>query len=1171
MPALRLRAFTIALLAGFLGPAAHAFIDRDGDGVNDLWAARHGGNLPPHADTDGDGVSNLAESIAGTDPRDPASRLYLRSLEHPAPGRARLRWPSVPAKLYRVQASTDLATWITLAPTALGDGSELSLELDLARSYAGGDFTIQRWENLPANTWLDSFKALVNAGNTPPTRTLARPALSIPQTSPDIDRFGQHARGWIVPPADGQYRFFIVGDDACEFQLSTSADPAALRRIAHVPGWTYPEEWTKHPEQTSALITLQAGRPYAFRLFHIDGTSLDHVTVAWTGPGLHPDKEPLAARYHATDPQPLSERIAAAGGRVFYRVTVEDIDSDGDGLSDHDELFLGTDPRDATTQPRVPDLEAALARLNSRDRLTLGSSSPRAYETGSLPATATIFRSGNLGPVTVRYTVSGTATPGVDYVALPGEITVPAGSSRIEFSLTPLPDALVEPPETVVITLLPDPAFDLGTPSQLTLTIDDAPDELYLAALRPPSGLASGAWGYAALRSAGNGLTSRVSLSYSALLGPAGGADLFISSSGASGPVVLGLAAGQVSSQTWDFAPAAGQSRETILAALREGRLWVRVRSAPAPDGELFGQLLPATGSEASPPPPPPAALPSTPPTLTEAHRFLEQAAFGASPAAVTTVRNQGYAAWLEAQRTQPITRLLPQVESRRAELLARSSGQNDGWQTPLQEAWWQSALTAPDQLRQRVAWALSQILVVSQEGALADQHEPVAAYYDLLLAHALGNYRDLLGDVTRSPVMGVYLSMIRNQRPDPETGQRPDENYARELMQLFTIGLNELHPDGTLRLDHGGLPVPTYTQADIVGLSHVFTGWGPHYDPANPPRWSNGTIATRAAWFQWGTDMSRPMSFYPEFHDLGAKRLVRGVTIPAGADGSAALDTALDALFQHPNLGPFLGRQLIQRLVTSNPSPAYVQRVAAVFANNGSQVRGDLFATVRAVLLDPEARLPAPHAAWSFGKRAEPVLRLTRLFHVFPPAPPRAGDPRFFLNYQYEMPHQVPLGSPSVFNFFQPVYAHPGRVATAGLLSPEFQVTSETTVINESNRFHDVLNWGKWTGEPSVPSTPGSPVLVLTVPLDAELAILARSGFTPAENYAALLTHLADKQRGGRLGATLRNELTAFHAALPSWYWTNGTTGEIRDRRLFVIRYTIHLIALSPETVIDR
>ena len=1161
---------TLLVLVTFLLPSVRAAIDLNNDGINDVWAARHGGNLPPSADPDGDGLPNSAEAQAGTDPRDPASRFAARALEFPAANRARLRWPSAPGKFYRVQASSDLVTWTTLNVSATGDGTELSLDLPLDSTYAGGDFPVSRWEGLSSDTWMWSFKNILAAGTPAATRTLRLPTLATVQSAPDLEHFGQYSRGWIVPPENGQYRFFLAGDDTCEFWLSSSAESVGKQRVSFVPGWTYPGEWTKHPEQTSALITLQGGRPYYYELYHIEGTTLDHVTVAWTGPTLNPDKEPLAARYYASDPRPLAQLLGGSG-RAFYRVTVEDLDQDGDGLSDHDERFLGSDPLDTTTQPRVDDRDAALGRLAARDRLSLGSASPRAYETGSIPARATIFRSGNLGPVVVRYTVSGNAASGADYAALPGLVTVPAGASRIEFPITPVADALVEPPETVTLTLLPDAAFDLGTPSQLTVTIDDAPDELYLAALRPPAGLSSGAWGYAAVRAAGNGLTGRVSLSYSALLGPAGGGELFISASGSSGPVVLGLAAGQVSGLAWDFAPAAGQSRDSILAALREGRLWARVLSSAAPGGELFGQLLPATGSEASPVPPAPPALPTTPPTLAEAHRFLEQAAFGASPSTVTTLRSQGYAAWLAAQRTAPVTRILPQFQARRAEFLARSGGNEDGWQTPFQESWWQTALTAPDQLRQRVAWALSQILVVSQEGALSGEHEAATAYYDLLLSHALGNYRDLLEDVTKSPVMGVYLSMLRNRRPDPETGQRPDENYAREVMQLFSIGLNELHPDGTLRLDAQGLPIPTYTQADIVGLAHVFTGWGPYYDPATPPRWDNGAIADRDSWFLYGFDVLRPMSFYPEYHDLGAKRVVRGVTIPAGTDGIAAMDTALDALFNHPNLGPFLGRQLIQRLVTSNPSPGYVHRVAAAFADNGAGVRGDLFATVRAVLLDPEARLTAPNAAFSAGKRAEPVLRLTRLFHAFPPAPPRAGDPRYFLNYQYELTHQAPLGSPSVFNFFQPGYAHPGAIATTGLVSPEFQITSETTVVSESNSFHEALNWGKWTAEPTVPSNPSSDVLVVTIPLEAEIGILARTPTTPAENFSALVTHLADKYRGGRLSSALRTELVEFHAALPSWYWTTTDQAILRDRRLSVTRYALHLISIAPETVIDR
>jgi uncharacterized protein (DUF1800 family) len=1163
------RLLSVLLASLLLAANARGMIDTDGDGVNDLWAARHGGALPPAADPDGDGLPNAHEAVAGTDPRDPQSRLAVRALSLPSATEAELRWPSVPGKLYRAQASADLTTWIDLPATREGDGGELTLRLPLDRTYETGNFTVSRWENLASNVWLDALKTYVANGTPAATRTLSLPALEVPQTAPDLEHFGQHTRGWIVPPADGTYRFFVASDDACELWLSPTADAAGRQRIARVPGWTSFREWTKYPEQSSASITLQGGRPYYFEFFHIEGAYGDHFSVAWTGPTLDPDKEILSARHLAVDPRSLAERMAASG-RVFYRITAEDTDRDEDGLSDHDEAFLGTDPIDPTTQPRVPDRDAALGRLAARNRLTLGSSSPRSYELGSLPARITVFRSGNLNPVIARYTVAGTALPGTDFASLAGTVAIPAGADRAEITVAPLSDLLLETTENVTVSLVPDAAYELGSPGQTTVTLDDAPDELFLAPLRPPTGLASGAWGYAAVRAMGNGLAGRVSLSVSALRAPQADATFFISTTGATGPAVLTLGPGQIAARPWAFEPAAGQSHDAILDALREGRLWVRVASTTAPDGELVGQLLPATGAETIPAPPAAPALPGGTPTLAEASRFLNQATFGASQATVAALRAQGYAAWLDAQRALPATLLLPQVQARRAELFARTGNRDESWQGPLQESWWQSALTAPDQLRQRVAWALSQILVVSQEGALAGDHEPVAGYYDLLLTHALGDYRALLGEVTRSAPMGVYLSMMRNQKPNPETGQRPDENYAREVMQLFTIGLNQLHPDGTLRLDAEGLPRPTYTQADIAGLARVFTGWGPHYDDAHPPEWSPGNIASRNDWFLYGWDMTRPMTFYPDFFDPGTKPLLDGVSVPAGLPGIAALDTALDALFHHQNVGPFLGRQLIQKLVTSNPSPAYVFRVAAAFADNGSGVRGDLFATVRAVLLDPEARVPAPSDAIAYGKRAEPLLRLARLFRAFPPTPPRAGDPRLFLNYQYDVAHQIPLGSPSVFNFYQPVYAHPGAIATAGLVSPEFQITSETTVIGEANRLYELLFWSRWTGEPVNPADPVSDSLTLSIPLDDELAILARTPTTPAQNYAALVDHLADKLLGGSVSAALRTELLEFHTALPSWYWqTSGDT--LLDRRRIVIRSSLHLLLAAPETVIDQ
>ena len=475
------------------------------------------------------------------------------------------------------------------------------------------------------------------------------------------------------------------------------------------------------------------------------------------------------------------------------------------------------------------------------------------------------------------------------------------------------------------------------------------------------------------------------------------------------------------------------------------------------------------------------------------------------------------------------------------------------------------------------MAWCLSQILVISQEGALDASHREVTLYYDMLLRLGFGNFRELLGEVTRSPVMGVYLSMIRNRRPDPETGQQPDENYSREIMQLFTIGLNELHPDGTLRLNDRGLPIPTYNEFDIVGLAHVFTGWGPHYDPLNPPRWSGGTgsVAPRLDWFLYGSDLERPMTFYPEYHDPAAKRLVRGLVIPAGTDGQAALNLALDNLFNHPNVPPFIARQLIQRLVTSNPSPGYVYRVSQAFINNGLGVRGDLAATLRAVLLDYEARSPAPLADYTRGKRREPVLRITQFLRAFPPASPRLNDSRLFLNYQYGLQHQIPQISPSVFNFYQPGFAQPGRVAAAGLLSPEFQITSETTVINEANHIHAAAFYGTWTSELIDPSQPHNattnPNIIHRSNFSAELAILERTGFTLTQNLNALFDALSLKLLDGRISPALRATLSATFASMPSWYYTTTNTTDLRNRRLDTVRIAAHIIALSPEYVIQK
>ena len=318
-----------------------------------------------------------------------------------------------------------------------------------------------------------------------------------------------------------------------------------------------------------------------------------------------------------------------------------------------------------------------------------------------------------------------------------------------------------------------------------------------------------------------------------------------------------------------------------------------------------------------------------------------------------------------------------------------------------------------------------------------------LSGYYDMLLNDAFGNFRTLLEDVTLSPAMGVYLNMLLNDKPDPSTGTSPNENYAREVMQLFTVGLNKLNPDGTLLLDNQNRPIATYDQNVVVGLAHVFTGWG--WTPASgSPQMELLSENFRA-----------PMLAFPDHHDTGQKRVLDNVVLPAGQTQSQDLKDALDIIFNHPNVGPFICRELIQRLVTSNPSPAYVYRVAKVFKDNGQGVRGDLKAVVRAILLDYEARNQIAPTTDNFGHEREPVIRYANLLRAFHAS---AASGTYEIPWPQDSLAQLPLDSPTVFNFFEPNYTQPGPIAAAGLVSPEFQITTDTTVITSINYLRSLI-----------------------------------------------------------------------------------------------------------------
>ncbi len=420
-----------------------------------------------------------------------------------------------------------------------------------------------------------------------------------------------------------------------------------------------------------------------------------------------------------------------------------------------------------------------------------------------------------------------------------------------------------------------------------------------------------------------------------------------------------------------------------------------------------------------NPPPPPPVSK-------ADAYRFLDQATFGPTEGEAQRLIDRGYAGWIDDQIALPASLEVPYMQS-----LVLPPGTQLSPRDRL-DAWFRNVTRGPDQLRQRVAFALSEIMVVSDQSVLVNFPLGLAHYYDLLAQNAFGNFRELMETVTLNPSMGVYLSMLGNEKPDAARNIRPDENYARELMQLFTIGLVELNPDGTERLDAQGQPIPTYTQEIIEGFAHVYTGW---------------TFGGSLAFYLPSFDFQRPMQAFPSFHDTGAKLVLRGAVIPAGQSPERDLEDALDNIFAHPSVGPFIARRLIERLTSSNPSPAYVQRVAARFDNNGSGVRGDLGAVVRAILLDTEAR--AAPVTGNEGKLKEPLIRLIALWRAFDG---KAASGRYLLEQPQVFFGQAPLRSPSVFNFFSPDYQPAGEIADAGLVAPEMGIVTEYSATNMTN-----------------------------------------------------------------------------------------------------------------------
>jgi len=715
----------------------------------------------------------------------------------------------------------------------------------------------------------------------------------------------------------------------------------------------------------------------------------------------------------------------------FFRLAIDDVDSDGDGVVDYDERGLGFDPFSPRTGRNDQADGARITNgLSAASVITISALDPMMFERWPDPGLVAVRRSGGLLPITVNFAFTGTATPGVDFVSsATNSILIPAGVREVWLELQSVADAGdTELTETVTVTLQAGTGYSIGASNTANLTI----------------------------------------------------------------------------------ANETGNSPPNLKAAAR-----FLVQAAYGPD------LAPANG---------------TPPNLNE-------------------VTSLGFEGWIDDQFLRPTNYLQPFVDW--AAVNADGIQLYGNWK---EFSWWARAMgapklrpdvatnTMPDPLRQRIAFALSEILVASDRPEqLAVEQRGMANYYDLMLKHAFGNYRDLLYAVATHPVMGIYLSHLGNQKQVPGSNIFPDENFAREIMQLFSIGLWELNPDGT-RILTNGQPIATYDNSHITELARVFTGL---------------SFGNNANFQLYPRDFTVPMKCWDDYHDCNPKTLLGGLQLPtrppgAGSTGTAGLtdvDLAVSNLFVHPNVGPFIGKQLIQRLVTSNPSTGYVARVSAAFADNGNGVRGDMKSVIKAILLDPEARDPVMMGQPAWGKLREPLLRVVnfaRAFNAYSTSGHYALD-------QFSLDHvQDPMNAPSVFNFFLPAHSPPGPVTQMGLVAPEFQIINASSAVTGPNYFWnsipgDLHRWGH-----------GNAAYTVRLNTTNELAMIVPAGQInqdvpagPAADPDALIRRLDLALTGGNLSP---HQFQIIREAIlrvgpGTWLWH-------RER----LRLAIYLIVTSPD-----
>lgn len=552
----------------------------------------------------------------------------------------------------------------------------------------------------------------------------------------------------------------------------------------------------------------------------------------------------------------------------------------------------------------------------------------------------------------------------------------------------------------------------------------------------------------------------------------------------------------------------------------------------------------------APPPPPPPTAQVAKPSTEAEAARFILRSSLSVSDAEITNIRSVGYDAWLNAQIDAPIS------QSGVAWLSARGYSQITIDEFYFQDypgdyMIWSQLMSDANAVRKRAALALSEFFVVSLSGLdIQWRSQAIAYYWDQLNSNAFGSFRKLLEDITLNPAMGHYLSTLGNKKEDAGLGRLPDENFAREVMQLFTIGLFQLNNDGSRKLDGNNQPIETYTNADVTNLARAFTGFNTDWT-------GNGrTPSVRFPDFQVDgiSPTLKPMTNDPtkwvwpqttsEHSSLEATFL--GTTIPANTDGTTALKTALDTLFNHANVAPFFAKQMIQRLVTSNPSAGFVDRVARVFNDNGASVRGDLRAVFKAILFDDEAMSAAGLTTPTFGKMREPALRFVQWARTFGTTSASGNWKIGNLSDLSSGLGQSPLRSPSVFNFFRPGYVPANTaIASNALVAPEFQLVNEVSTAGYVNYMSSAIGSANGVG--------GDVKAAYT----SELAI--------AHDSVGLLNRICRLMAANQISEATK---TTIRTALDAAPVTETSSAAEKQRRVYL---AVLLVMASPDYLVQK